>query len=60
MGESKISVFRHLFGDEDRAQRANAAFEEAYAELVDGGRSRRARRRRDRSSGCAGAAAPSS
>ncbi|NEC88771.1 phosphonatase-like hydrolase [Streptomyces sp. SID12501] len=37
MGESKISVFRHLFGDEDRAQRANAAFEEAYGELVDGG-----------------------
>ncbi|MFB7184151.1 phosphonatase-like hydrolase [Streptomyces sp. NPDC056230] len=38
MGESKISVFRHLFGDEDRAQRANTAFEEAYGELVDGGR----------------------
>ncbi|MER7698490.1 MULTISPECIES: phosphonatase-like hydrolase [unclassified Streptomyces] len=44
MGESKISVFRHLFageggeGGEDRAQRANAAFEEAYGELVDGGR----------------------
>ncbi|MFK0100258.1 MULTISPECIES: phosphonatase-like hydrolase [unclassified Streptomyces] len=37
MGESKISVFRHLFGDEDKAQRANAAFEEAYGELVDGG-----------------------
>ncbi|MEV5550923.1 phosphonatase-like hydrolase [Streptomyces sp. NPDC052309] len=37
MGESKISVFRHLFGDEDRAQRANAAFEKAYGELVDGG-----------------------
>nr|WP_251017195.1 phosphonatase-like hydrolase [Streptomyces sp. ISL-1] len=37
MGESKISVFRHLFGDEARAQAANAAFEEAYGELVDGG-----------------------
>ncbi|MFF8813484.1 phosphonatase-like hydrolase [Streptomyces pactum] len=37
MGESKISVFRHLFGDEERAQRANAAFERAYAELVDAG-----------------------
>ncbi|MFJ6565950.1 HAD family hydrolase [Streptomyces sp. NPDC091292] len=37
MGESKISVFRHLFGDEDLAQRANTAFEEAYGELVDGG-----------------------
>ncbi|MEU3700802.1 phosphonatase-like hydrolase [Streptomyces anulatus] len=38
MGESKISVFRHLLGDEDRAQRANTAFEEAYGELVDAGR----------------------
>ncbi|MFD4026678.1 phosphonatase-like hydrolase [Streptomyces sp. NPDC058576] len=41
MGESKISVFRHLFageGGEDKAQRANTAFEEAYGELVDGGR----------------------
>lgn len=38
MGESKISVFRHLFGDEERARRANTAFEEAYAELVDAGR----------------------
>lgn len=38
MGESKISVFRHLFGDEDKARQANAAFEEAYGELVDGGR----------------------
>ncbi|MFI8927811.1 phosphonatase-like hydrolase [Streptomyces sp. NPDC053474] len=37
MGESKISVFRHLFGAEDLAQRANAAFEKAYGELVDGG-----------------------
>ncbi|MGY1582843.1 phosphonatase-like hydrolase [Streptomyces sp. MN13] len=38
MGESKISVFRHLFGDEARAQQANQAFEEAYAGLVGGGR----------------------
>lgn len=39
MGESKISVFRHLFGgDETRAQQANLAFEEAYSSLVDGGR----------------------
>ncbi|WP_282107265.1 HAD family hydrolase [Streptomyces sennicomposti] len=37
MGESKISVFRHLFGAEDLAQKANAAFERAYGELVDGG-----------------------
>lgn len=37
MGESKISVFRHLFGEEMKAQEANRAFEEAYAELVDGG-----------------------
>ncbi|GAA4103220.1 phosphonatase-like hydrolase [Streptomyces hundungensis] len=37
MGESKISVFRHLFGDEDKAQTANTAFEEAYGTLVDGG-----------------------
>ncbi|MFJ3229527.1 phosphonatase-like hydrolase [Streptomyces sp. NPDC086787] len=38
MGESKISVFRHLFGEETKAQAANKAFEAAYAELVDGGR----------------------
>ncbi|MGW1201789.1 phosphonatase-like hydrolase [Streptomyces cyaneofuscatus] len=38
MGESKISVFRHLFGDEEKAQFANTAFEEAYGVLVDGGR----------------------
>ncbi|TWV41846.1 phosphonatase-like hydrolase [Streptomyces misionensis] len=37
MGESKISVFRHLFGDEERARRANDAFEEAYGDLVDDG-----------------------
>ncbi|MGK5547424.1 phosphonatase-like hydrolase [Streptomyces sp. URMC 127] len=35
MGESKISVFRHLFpGDEEQARRANAAFESAYGQLV--------------------------
>ncbi|MFC8073971.1 phosphonatase-like hydrolase [Streptomyces sp. NPDC057307] len=38
MGESKISVFRHLFGAEERAQRANTAFEEAYFALVAAGR----------------------
>ncbi|MFG2496744.1 phosphonatase-like hydrolase [Streptomyces sp. NPDC048441] len=38
MGESKISVFRHLFGDEALAQQGNVAFEKAYGELVDGGR----------------------
>lgn len=38
MGESKISVFRHLFGEEALAQQANVAFEEAYGALVDGGR----------------------
>ncbi|WP_406148767.1 phosphonatase-like hydrolase [Streptomyces sp. NBC_01012] len=38
MGESKISVFRHLFGDEDKARSANTAFEKAYGELVDDGR----------------------
>ncbi|MER5931300.1 phosphonatase-like hydrolase [Streptomyces sp. NPDC002054] len=37
MGESKISVFRHLFGTEDLARQANSAFESAYGELVDGG-----------------------
>jgi phosphonatase-like hydrolase len=37
MGESKISVFRHLFGAEDLARRANAAFEKAYGGLVDAG-----------------------
>ncbi|GEC10078.1 putative haloacid dehalogenase-like hydrolase [Streptomyces spinoverrucosus] len=37
MGESKISVFRQLFGEETKAQEANKAFEEAYADLVDGG-----------------------
>jgi phosphonatase-like hydrolase len=37
MGESKISVFRRLFGDEERAQQANVAFEAAYDRLVDEG-----------------------
>ncbi|MDY0811779.1 phosphonatase-like hydrolase [Kitasatospora purpeofusca] len=37
MGESKISVFRHLFGEEEKAQRANTAFEAAYHDLVDAG-----------------------
>lgn len=37
MGESKISVFRHLFGEESLARRANSAFEKAYGELVDDG-----------------------
>lgn len=37
MGQSKIAVFRALFGAEDLAQRANAAFERAYAELIDNG-----------------------
>ncbi|MFE9407587.1 phosphonatase-like hydrolase [Streptomyces sp. NPDC006704] len=37
MGESKISVFRHLFGDEGKARLANTAFEGAYASLVDAG-----------------------
>ena len=38
MGRSKISVFRTLFGTEDRAQRANTAFERAYDELIDEGK----------------------
>ncbi|MFJ8647034.1 phosphonatase-like hydrolase [Streptomyces sp. NPDC093546] len=38
MGESKISVFRHLFGEATRAQAANRAFEEAYGKLVADGR----------------------
>lgn len=37
MGQSKIVVFRALFGTEDRAQRANVEFERAYAELIDNG-----------------------
>ncbi|MFM9608426.1 phosphonatase-like hydrolase [Streptomyces niveiscabiei] len=34
MGESKISVFRHLLQTEETARRANAAFEQAYGDLV--------------------------
>jgi phosphoglycolate phosphatase len=37
MGESKIVVFRALFGDE-AAERANHAFERAYDAQIDGGR----------------------
>ena len=38
MRQYKITVFRALFDDEDTAQRANAAFEESYASLIDAGR----------------------
>ncbi|WP_084530151.1 phosphonatase-like hydrolase [Nocardia crassostreae] len=37
MGQSKIVVFRALLGDEEKAQRANEAFETAYAEFADAG-----------------------
>jgi phosphoglycolate phosphatase len=37
MGQSKIVVFRALFGTEELAQRANAAFENAYEGLIDDG-----------------------
>lgn len=37
MGESKISVFRRLFGNEADAVRANLAFEAAYDRMVDAG-----------------------
>jgi phosphonatase-like hydrolase len=40
MGQSKITVFRALLGDDDRAQQANAAFESAYAALIDDGHAR--------------------
>jgi phosphoglycolate phosphatase len=40
MGQSKITVFRALFGAEDLAQQANAAFEQAYSGLIDEGRAR--------------------
>ena len=40
MGQSKIEVFRALFGSEQDAQRANTAFESAYAELIEGGNAR--------------------
>jgi len=35
MGQSKIEVFRALFGPEERAQEANVAFENAYAKHID-------------------------
>ncbi|MFI9510098.1 phosphonatase-like hydrolase [Nocardia sp. NPDC052566] len=35
MGRSKIVCFRELFGDEDKAQQANSAFESAYDALID-------------------------
>jgi phosphonatase-like hydrolase len=38
MGQSKISVFRALFGTEDLARQANGAFERAYEQLIDEGR----------------------
>jgi phosphoglycolate phosphatase len=34
MGQSKIEVFRRILGADDLAQRANRAFEEAYAQSV--------------------------
>jgi phosphonatase-like hydrolase len=37
MGQSKIEVFRAVFGREDVAQRANKAFEEAYESFIDEG-----------------------
>ena len=37
MGQSKIAVFTHVFGDESLAEQANRAFEEAYAESVAAG-----------------------
>ena len=36
MGQSKIEVFRHILGDEDAAQAANAVFEKHYAGAVAG------------------------
>ncbi|MDV8012702.1 phosphonatase-like hydrolase [Rhodococcus sp. IEGM 1241] len=37
MGQSKIVVFRAIFGDENRAQAANVAFETTYDSLIDQG-----------------------
>jgi phosphoglycolate phosphatase len=37
MGQSKIVVFRSLFGSEELAQRANVAFESAYEGLIETG-----------------------
>lgn len=38
MGLSKITVFRHLFGDEEKAQAANKSFEDHYGAFVLDGR----------------------
>jgi phosphoglycolate phosphatase len=40
MGQSKIAVFRALFGDDERAEIANLAFEAAYDDAVAAGRAR--------------------
>lgn len=40
MGQSKIAVFRALFGTEELARRANVAFEAAYEGEIDNGRAR--------------------
>jgi phosphonatase-like hydrolase len=37
MGQSKIEVFRALFGSDDRARQANTAFEKAYEAYIEGG-----------------------
>ncbi len=37
MGQSKIEVFRHLLGSEERAQAGNTVFEQAYAQSVRAG-----------------------
>jgi phosphoglycolate phosphatase len=37
MGQSKITVFRALFETEELTQRANAAFEASYEQLIDDG-----------------------
>ncbi len=37
MGQSKVVTFRAIFGDENRAQAANAAFETTYDSLIDQG-----------------------
>jgi phosphoglycolate phosphatase len=37
MGQSKIEVFRHILGSEERARRGNAIFEHSYAESVRAG-----------------------
>jgi phosphonatase-like hydrolase len=37
MGQSKIEVFRSILGSEERAQHANAVFEQSYAQAVQSG-----------------------